>query len=250
MTTDDLGIRGFARGTDRYERARPSYSNEAMDHLCAGAGIGPGTPVLDLAAGTGKLTRLLAERGARVTAVEPSAAMRETFARVVEGVPVLAGTAESIPLPDGAVDVVTVAQAFHWFEPEPALREIARVLRPDGVLALLWNERDQENALVDRLYEVAEWPFGGLCDYRPAIARSPWFEPAKRTLFRRRESLTHDAIVERIATFSYVSAMGDRQRGEVLARVREFVGEYAEPVELAHVTDTYLARRRKVPASG
>ncbi|WP_101897237.1 methyltransferase domain-containing protein [Embleya scabrispora] len=107
---------------------------------------------------------------------------------MVEGVPV--GTAESIPLPEGTVDVVTVTRACHRFEPEPepALREIARVLRPAGVPALPWNARDQGNALVDRLYEVAECPFGGLRDDRPAVARSPWFERAERTLFRRRES--------------------------------------------------------------
>ncbi|MFI6584021.1 class I SAM-dependent methyltransferase [Embleya sp. NPDC050493] len=245
MTTDDLGTRGFAHGTDRYERARPSYSHEVVEHLCAGAGIGPGTRVLDLAAGTGKLTRLLVERGASVTAVEPSAAMRETFARVVEGVPVYAGTAERIPAPAGAYDVVTVAQAFHWFDPEQALREIARVLRPGGALAMVWNELDESEEFIAHLHRVAEWPFHALHDYRAELDGSDRFEPAERTLFPWRDELTRDQVVERCSTFSYVAAgLAVEPRARFLSRVREFLGEYAEPIELAYITDTYIARRR------
>ncbi|MGC0419673.1 class I SAM-dependent methyltransferase [Embleya sp. AB8] len=249
MTTDDLGTLGFSRDTDRYERARPSYALDAMDHLCAGAGLGPGTRVLDLAAGTGKLTRLLVERGARVVAVEPSAAMRETFARVLPDVPVHDGTAERIPAPDGAFDVVTVAQAFHWFEPRPALREIARVLRPGGVLALLWNERDEADEFVTGLHAVAEWPFPFLHDYAVDVADSGRFEPAERAQFRWQDTLTHDQVLERVATFSYITTMADRPRAELLDRVLTFVAGHAEPVELAYVTDLYLARRTENPVA-
>lgn len=245
MTTDDLGTRGFAQGTDRYERARPSYAAEAVEHLCAGAGIGPGTRVLDLAAGTGKLTRLLVERGAKVVAVEPSAAMRETFARVVEGVPVYAGSAERIPAPAGAYDVVTVAQAFHWFEPEAALGEIARVLRPGGALAMVWNELDESEAFVAGLHEVAEWPFHKLHDYRSELAAAEPFAPAERRVFRWRDELTHDQVLERFSTFSYVAAMEAEPKAQLMSRVREFVQAHAEPVELAYLTDTYVAPRRE-----
>jgi len=244
MTNEDIGRRGFEQGTDRYERARPGYSREALDRLCTQAGIGPGTRVLDLAAGTGKLTRSLVERGAAVVAVEPSAAMRETFANVTRGVEVHDGTAERIPLPAASFDVVTVAQAFHWFDPEPALREIARVLRPGGALALVWNERDERDDFVEGLHRLVDWPFRIFHDWREELDAAPAFEPAERTVLTWHDELTHDQIVERISTFSYIAAMEDDPRGELLARAREMVLTRPEPVRLAYVTDIYVARRR------
>ena len=127
---------GFGRAADVYERSRPSYPADAVARLVSELDIRAGRRVLDLAAGTGKLTRLLAEHGAELVAVEPSAAMREAFVSVLPGVPVHEGTAEKIPLADTSVDAVVVAQAFHWFDAPRALVEIARVLRPVGGLAL------------------------------------------------------------------------------------------------------------------
>ncbi|MEA2232073.1 MAG: hypothetical protein QOD83_1889 [Solirubrobacteraceae bacterium] len=123
-----------------YERSRPGYPAEAVDALVAAL---PGRDVIDLAAGTGKLTRDLLARGLDVVAVEPRAEMRaaiEPPARVIEG------SAEAIPLPAGSADAVAIAQAFHWFAVPAALAEIHRVLRSDGVLALLWNRRLSEGA--------------------------------------------------------------------------------------------------------
>src|SRR5262245_56757726 len=107
-----------------YERARPSYPAEAVAHLVGHGGIGPGRRVLDLAAGTGKLTRLLVPTGAEVVAVEPVPAMRDQLTAVLPGVTVHDGTAGALPLPDNSVDAVTVGQAFHWFDPPRALAEI------------------------------------------------------------------------------------------------------------------------------
>src|SRR5262245_57393509 len=117
---DPVAARFGAVAAD-YDRGRPAYPRAVIDRLAAVASVGPGTDVLDLAAGTGKLTRQLAGLGASVVAVEPSAGMRAQFAASVPGVRVLDGTAEAIPLTDGSVDVVTVAQAFHWFRSTDAL---------------------------------------------------------------------------------------------------------------------------------
>jgi len=134
-----LAAPSFARSADAYERARPGYAPEAVAFLAERLGLGPGRVVVDLAAGTGKLARQLVPSGARVVAVEPLAEMRSL---IPEGIEVLDGTAEAIPLPDDFADAVTVAQAFHWFDAEAALRQIERVLRPGGSLALVSNRRD------------------------------------------------------------------------------------------------------------
>ncbi|HET9559925.1 MAG TPA: methyltransferase domain-containing protein, partial [Actinomycetota bacterium] len=122
-----------------YERGRPGYPAGAVEELVRVLGIGPGATVLDLAAGSGKLTRQLVPAGATLLAVEPSAAMRERLA----GVRVLAGTAEAIPVAGGSVDAVTVGQAFHWFDGPRAVAELHRVLQPGGRVGLLWNVRDE-----------------------------------------------------------------------------------------------------------
>jgi SAM-dependent methyltransferase len=134
-----LAAPSFARSADAYERARPGYAPEAVTFLAERLGLGPGRVVVDLAAGTGKLARQLVPSGARVVAVEPLAEMRSL---IPEGIEVLDGTAEAIPLPDDFADAFTVAQAFHWFDAEAALREIERVMRTDGLLALVSNRRE------------------------------------------------------------------------------------------------------------
>src|SRR5690349_9949875 len=152
---------GFERGADDYERARPSYPDAAVDLIVDVCGLGPGVTVCDLAAGTGKLTRLLVPSGAEIVAVEPVAAMRDQLLRAVPGVEVLDGTAETIPLGDGSVDAVTVAQAFHWFDTDRALPELRRVLRPGGHLVLIWNVRDESVDWVSRFTELLVAGSGG-----------------------------------------------------------------------------------------
>jgi ubiquinone/menaquinone biosynthesis C-methylase UbiE len=149
----ESAARGFALAPDAYERGRPMYPFEAVRRLVRELGIKPASTVLDLAAGTGKLTRLLAQLGADVVAVEPVDAMRERLVETTSDVTALAGTAEDIPLEDESMDAVTVGQAFHWFEGDAALAEIHRVLRHGGALALIWNRRldDPVNRAIDAL---------------------------------------------------------------------------------------------------
>jgi SAM-dependent methyltransferase len=142
---------GFARAAGEYRRGRPGYPAAAIEHLAERLDLGPGRSVVDLAAGTGALTRPLLALRCVVVAVEPVAEMR---AQLPAGARALDGTAERIPLPDAVADAVTVAQAFHWFDGDAALAEIHRVLRPDGVLALIWNRRvleDPVNAAIEEL---------------------------------------------------------------------------------------------------
>ncbi|HEX7527404.1 MAG TPA: methyltransferase domain-containing protein [Gaiellaceae bacterium] len=130
----------FDRVADEYERTRPTYPPELLDRLP----LDQDAAVLDLGAGTGKLTRILAERFRDVTAVEPLINMRTILQRVVPGVVALPGSAERIPLDDGSVDGVFAAQAFHWFDKPVALPEIARVLRAHGIFAVVWNQGDDD----------------------------------------------------------------------------------------------------------
>jgi len=142
MAVHDVAARGFGDAAEAYEQARPSYSADAVAWLVEQLGITPGATVCDLAAGTGKLTRQLVPRYARVLAVEPLEGMRAVLERVVPGAEALEGTASAIPLEADAVDGVFVGEAFHWFSTAETLAEIARVLRPGGTLAILFNQAD------------------------------------------------------------------------------------------------------------
>ncbi len=136
---------------ERYERGRSGYPPEAVSWLVEVLGIDQGTAVVDLAAGTGKFTRLLVAPAGQVVAVEPVAAMRAELARVVPKARVLGAAAEAIPLRARAVQAITVAQAFHWFDPARALPEMHRILRPGGRVGLIWNRADTSVPWVARL---------------------------------------------------------------------------------------------------
>src|SRR5690349_15856214 len=145
MGVHETARRGFAAAADVYEEGRPGYPSEAIEWLTAELELRPGSTVVDLAAGTGKLTRLLVPTGATLIAVEPVDEMRGALRRTLPEADARAGTAERTGLPASSADAVTVAQAFHWFDAPRALAEIHRLLRPTGHLALVWNIRDLEN---------------------------------------------------------------------------------------------------------
>src|SRR5262245_32953213 len=137
MAVHDVAARGFGDRAEQYEQARPSYAADAVAWLVEQLGIGPGATVCDLAAGTGKLTRLLVPAGGLLLAVEPVEGMRTVLHRALPAVPAAAAVAEALPFADGALDAVTVAQAFHWFDPAASLTELHRALRAGGRLGLL-----------------------------------------------------------------------------------------------------------------
>jgi SAM-dependent methyltransferase len=229
---------GFSAAAEVYERARPGYPDEAVAWVAERLGIRPGRDVLDLAAGTGKLTRQLVPFGARVVAVEPIDAMRAELERAVAGVEALAGTAEAIPLADGSVDAVTCAQAFHWFRPEEAVTEIKRVLRLGGGLALLWNGRDLDDPTHDRVDEL-------LAQHRPEfpVGEEHWravLGPLEHRTWHYSQSLTLDEYVDRVAATSFVGVMDSDSRREFLNEVRAALSGHGEPLELRYLTDVYV----------
>lgn len=245
---------GYARAPDAYERGRPGYPEEAIALLAAELGLRPGARVVDLAAGTGKLTRALAALGADVVAVEPVAEMRDVLAAALPSVTALAGTAEAIPLEDASVDAVVVGQAFHWFRGDEALEEIHRVLRPRGRLGLVWNLRDETVGWVAELTRIMEPHRGGA----PRAASGAWREPFERTLrfgplrqasFRHSHRLAPAAVAARVASVSFVAALPEAERERVLGRVRALLARDPETrgyteVELPYRTDVYWCERR------
>jgi ubiquinone/menaquinone biosynthesis C-methylase UbiE len=230
---------GFSAAAEVYERARPGYPDEAVAWVAEQLGIGAGRDVLDLAAGTGKLTRQLVPFGARIVAVEPIDAMRAELERAVPGVEALAGTAEAIPLPDASVDAVTCAQAFHWFRADDAVPEIRRVLRPGGGLALLWNGRDLDDPKHNRVDELLaphrrEFP-SGENHWRAVLG------PLELRTWRYTQSLTLEEYVDRVASTSFVGAMELAQRREFLREVRDALKGFGEPLDLRYLTDVYVS---------
>jgi SAM-dependent methyltransferase len=240
-----LGRSGFSTGSALYERARPGYSDAAVDHLVDRLGLVPGRRVLDIAAGTGKLTRELVARGASVVASEPSTSMREVFTTAVPGSPQVGATAEALPFADGSFDAVTVAQAFHWFDAPRALAEIARVLRPRGGLGLVWNERDESDPVVAELTRLSKWdvhqPYPVGKDFGPAIDASGLFGPVERTQFRFVQQLSRVAFVEQVASRSYIAVLPEDRRREILGSVADLADRLDEPIGLPYIADLFCA---------
>jgi ubiquinone/menaquinone biosynthesis C-methylase UbiE len=181
-SSDEDQARSFDRVAGVYQRARPSYPPAAVEWVLETA---PGRRVVDLAAGTGKLTEVLVEAGADVVAVEPLANMRAELERALPSVRALDGAAERIPLPDGSADAVLVAQAFHWFDRPAALAEIARVLVPGGALGLVWNLRDDSVPWVAELTAALRGAGDVVAESR-SIAERP-LESERFTAVERRE---------------------------------------------------------------
>jgi SAM-dependent methyltransferase len=239
--------RGFELVADLYERARPEYPAEAIAWIAEQLDLRDGRTVLDLGAGTGKLTRQLLETGARAVAVEPGDAMRAELLRAVPEAEALRGSAEDIPLPDNSVDAVTVGQAFHWFRHEEALPEIHRVLRAGGGIALIWSARDQESAFQRDISEL----IGSLVvppdravapDSSRALMESDLFGPVEERRFRFSQELDADALAERIASISFVAAAPAEARAHIDLQLRAAVEKLGGRVEFPYVTDVYVSR--------
>jgi SAM-dependent methyltransferase len=207
----------FGAQAAAYERGRPSYPPEAIDWLLpAGA-----RDVLDLGAGTGKLTVRLVERGLNVFAVDPIPEMLEVLSGSLPDTPALLGTAEEIPLPDSSVDSVLVAQAWHWFDPERAIKEVARVLRPGGRLGLVWNTRDERLGWVKDLGRI----IGHDEPYDRDTVPEP-FTATERHQVEWTSYLTPQALIDLVASRSYCITSPTDVRTRTLGKVRELLATH------------------------
>jgi SAM-dependent methyltransferase len=229
---------------------RPDYPQEAIDWLVATLGLGPGRIAVDLAAGTGKLTRRLLPSGARVVAVEPLAEMRAVLAREVPAAQVVSGTAEALPLAAASADAVTVGQAFHWFDADRAAAEIARVLRPGGALALIWNIRDLADPLQARVNELLlpyrrDTPSEHEQPWREALAASPAYGDGdgEEASFPFVQHHTTEELVDRIASISFVARLDPGARAVLLDQVRAAVEPLPQPCAFTYRTDVHVFRR-------
>jgi ubiquinone/menaquinone biosynthesis C-methylase UbiE len=231
----------FGKGADAYDSARPEYSQEALDLVTSRLGLGPDAEVLDLAAGTGKLTRPLTERFARVIAVEPDPGMRAVLRQATSCCKVLEGRAESIPLPDEAVDAIFVGQAFHWFANTDAVAEIARVLRPGGGLVLIWNTwwetqpplPKEAEALIESVVSRPKLEPVRLAsdDWRDCFRGSPFDELHKEEVESRNLDADADRLVTLFLSTSPFATLPPDERERVESELRRLVsGSYRLPV--------------------
>ncbi len=268
LTSEDLTLPVGAEEAAHYERRRTSFDSIATAYAAArpdwpgptagwlaGAAcdadpaVGPPTTgsrrVLDLGAGTGKLTRALVAAGHRVVAVDVSEGMLTELRRSLPAVQVLVGDAEDIPLPAASLDAVVVGQAWHWFQHEAAAAECARVLRPGGVLGIGWHIRDERVAWVAELSALVSQPGDFARDeWGPPFTLPPPFGPVQRRMFAYRQRLTPAQLRTLAASWSYVQVHPERER--VLDAVEGLGRRVAGPdgtVVIPHRTRCFRAVR-------
>ncbi|MFV8166073.1 class I SAM-dependent methyltransferase [Mycobacterium sp. 134] len=209
----------FGSEAAAYERGRPSYPPETIDWLLPDGA----QDVLDLGAGTGKLTTRLVERGLDVIAVDPIPEMLELLTNSLPDTPALLGTAEEIPLADNSVDAVLVAQAWHWFDPERAVKEVSRVLRPGGRLGLVWNTRDERSGWVKDLGRI----IGPEHDpFNNEVTLAEPFGEIERHQVEWTSYLTPQALIDLVASRSYCITSPEQVRTRTLEQVRELLATH------------------------
>lgn len=256
MSVHDVAASGFGAEADAYERARPSYPPDAVAWLVDALRLRRGARICDLAAGTGKFTRLLVPHlaGAELLAVEPVEGMRTLLAGALPDVPVVAATAEALPFADRSLDGIAVAQAFHWFDAGAALAEFHRVLRPGGRLTLVWNARDRSVPWVDELWSIMDRvekraPWRAHDEWREsAFVETPWFGPLNEATFHHEQVLTPADVVERVRSVSHVAVLPPDRREAVLDEVRALLRDDPdtagrEQLALPYRVDAYWAER-------
>ena len=259
VDTDEWARRGSSFGAvaAAYAEHRPDYPADAVHWCVAPTGRGlAGLRVLDLGAGTGKLTAVLAGLGADVTAVEPDESMLAELRRQVPSARALPGPAEAIPLADAAVDAVLCGQSMHWFDMSLAVPEIARVLAPGGVLGALWNSDDDRGEWVAGLRDVAKEAGSPVLSSRRADAEAfgreqfgtDLFTPTESAEFTHAQARTADSLLATLGTHSAVLIMDPAERDRLLGQIRDYLASRPETAggqfDLPMVTSALRTVRR------
>lgn len=235
----DQHARSFGSVADAYDRGRPTYPADAAAWL---VGAERAT-VLELGAGTGKLTHQLVALGHEVHASDPDKAMLSILARDLPDVPVSVSGAEDIPSPDASYDVVVVAQAFHWFDHARALPEIARVLKPGGRLSLVWNARDERIPWVRRLGRIIDTQEQGV-NPRETLAASGLFGEVEDSSFKQWQLVDRESIVDLVTSRSNVAVLDEEAREAKLREVLAFYDDYGrgmDGMQLPYVVSCFRA---------
>lgn len=243
----------FSDRVENYVRYRPGYPAEVLRALQAECGLRQDHVIADIASGTGIWTRMLLGNGNRVFAVEPNQEMRDAGEQFLSGFPNLAsvaGKAEATTLPDASVDFVTAAQAAHWFDRQAARKEFVRILRPDGWLVLLWNERLIDRTPFLKAYEDLLLTYG--TDYeevrheRTTDAVSEFFEPApyQERSFPMRQEFEYEGLEGRLLSSSYAPGPGHPKHALMLGELRRIFEENAEAGRVAfeYTTRVYFGK--------
>lgn len=224
----ESAAKGYSGAAETYVAGRPDYPAEAGLWLRESLGLGPGKSVLDLGAGTGKFTPNLTATGARVLALEPVDAMRAQLSARLPEVEAMGGAASAIPLPDGALDAVVCAQAFHWFATPEALAEIRRVLAPGGKLGLIWNVRDERVDWVAELSRLTDAREGDTPRFKSGAWRKLFPAPGLLATDAR-EAVNHhigpasQVILDRTLSVSFIAALGADEKAKVAAEVQALI---------------------------
>jgi ubiquinone/menaquinone biosynthesis C-methylase UbiE len=248
---------GFDQSAQAYSKGRPDYPTEALDFMQSNLGLTNASKILEVGAGTGKMTNLLAQRGFKIQAVEPVAGMRAQFKKELPEIPIMQGTAEALPCASESYDAIVVAQAFHWFKGPKALQEFARVLKPGGPLILIWNARDESYAWIRQMRELMD-PHEGQApryhsgEWRKAFATPQSFSPLHEKSFRHEHQGNVDIFVDRVASVSFIAALPHIERTRILHQVRSLIETAPElknvsPLTMPYRTDLYWCSKLSPP---
>lgn len=243
-----VAVSGFSSDPWRYERGRPGYPPDALRFVLDNIPHGPDDLVLDVGAGTGKLTRALASTPATLVAIDPVSEMLRLVPGFAPDAHIVLGVAEHLPVASGSVSAITVGQAFHWFHAERAWAEFARALRPGGAVALMWNARlrevewvDRIWTLMDRIEKTAPWRMLDRPDAFPCDAD---FTDVERASTRHSVGMDEESVVARVMSVSHAAVLSASDRADLEREIRMVLAGVDGPLDITYRTDVVIRRRR------